>query len=235
LYIYTHLSVVWISGFLKPAAAGFGLDRAFEHYIFKIITLFRFPEANVDSYKRATDDHLLMLTARGDQEAFGVLYERHKAMVYGMAFNALGERTAAENVALDAFTQLWQSAACFNPGKASVRTWLMAIVRYRSIDAIRRLRRESVHHVPSWAAGDIESLPAQVDVEDEVQTHDLSLHVQRAVAELPEDQKQPLALAFFSGYSHSQIAGKLGLPIGTVKTRIRAAMKQLRITLSKME
>ena len=189
----------------------------------------------MDSYQKATDDHLVRLTAQGDQEAFGVLYERYKVLVYSIAFNALGDRSSAENVALDAFTQLWQNAAGFNPGKASVKTWLMAIVRYRSIDTIRKQRKESIRFIPSWDADALDSLPDPSDMEDEVQARDIRRQVKEAVAGLPDDQKQPLAMAYFRGYSHSQIAKILGLPIGTVKTRIRAAMRQLRETLSELE
>mgnify|MGYP001453118483 CR=1 FL=1 len=179
-----------------------------------------------------SDDATLMhRIARGDERAFDRFYERHKSTVYGLALNMLGEPATAEEATLDVFVQIWRHASEYNARHASPRTWLLAIARNKAIDRLRRGKVRPDLQQPQWADDPLTPLPAPGDLETDVADRDERRRVVRAVRELPEAQRQVLRLAYFQGYSHGQIAEALALPLGTVKTRIRAAMQQLKAAL----
>jgi RNA polymerase sigma-70 factor (ECF subfamily) len=180
-----------------------------------------------------TDDAALMhLIAQGDECAFSRFYERHKASVYGLVGNILREAAAAEETTLDVFVQIWQHAPTYRAQTASVRTWLLAIARHKAIDRLRRSKVRLDQHHPKWVDADLEAIADADDTESAVADWEQRRRVIRAIGELPEEQKRVLGLAYFKGYSHSQIAESLALPLGTVKTRIRAAMQQLKAALN---
>lgn len=179
-----------------------------------------------------TDDATLMhLIAQGDEHAFSRFYERHKASVYGLVGHILGEAAAAEEITLDVFVQIWRHAPAYRAQTASVRTWLLAIARHKAIDRLRRSKIRLDQHHPKWVDADLESMADGGDTESELAEREQRRRVTRAIGGLPEEQKRVLGLAYFKGYSHSEIAQSLALPLGTVKTRIRAAMQQLKAAL----
>ncbi|MBP6786438.1 MAG: sigma-70 family RNA polymerase sigma factor [Candidatus Promineofilum sp.] len=179
----------------------------------------------------ATDDSELMRRiAQGEEPALGELYDRYGRLVMSVALAVAGERATAEEVTLDVFLSAWQHAGSYDPALAKVPTWLTRLARNRAID---RLRREAVrpagHSVALNDAAPVGRALGDVDA-----AVDLSLTQQRvraAVASLPADQRQALALAFFQGYTHSEIAGLLDQSLGTVKGHIRGGMNRLRLLL----
>jgi RNA polymerase sigma-70 factor (ECF subfamily) len=176
---------------------------------------------------------LMALVARGDEQAFEELYDRYKGLVYGLVLNIVGDKSTAEDVMLDVFTQIWKHAILFQSQMASVKTWVASIARHRAIDELRRRRIRTDREIPQWAEDQPSSLADPAELETQFEIHDLQTRVRAAIASLPDDQREALALAYFKGYSHGRIAATLDRPLGTVKTHIRKAMQQLRETFSR--
>lgn len=183
----------------------------------------------------ADDALLIRQIADGHETAVEALYDRYNRLVFSVAFAVVGDRAVAEEVTLDVFVHVWRGAKTYDPGRAKVSTWLVAIARHHAIDVLRwqsaRLDSKSLF---------LEDLPSQNDPDppDPEEQAELSMDrkvVQGALEELPSDQRQALFLAFFKGYSHQQIAELLQQPLGTVKTRIRLAMQKLRTILLAMD
>ena len=177
--------------------------------------------------KQTNDSTLVQKVAQGDEAALSELYDRYARLVFSVTLNMIGNRQTAEEITLDVFTRLWQKADTYRPELAKVSTWLTRMARNRSIDILRKENVRPAGHSVTWA----EAGKAVISKEDpEAQAH-LTLEMERvqtAVADLPESQREVLALAYFAGYSHREIAEKLDLPLGTVKGRIRGGMQKLR-------
>ncbi|HJS29733.1 MAG TPA: sigma-70 family RNA polymerase sigma factor [Anaerolineales bacterium] len=177
------------------------------------------------------DDALLRLISSGRAEALSELYDRYGRLIYSLALRIAGDGLIAEELTQEVFLQVWRNAAYYQVERGRVVTWMASITRYRSIDRLRRVRSRP----PIQDLGDIslDSLAADSNPapEEVVSLMQQRRQVQEAVDHLPPDQKQVLLLAFYKGYSHSEIAESLGLPLGTVKTRIRLGMQKLRIAL----
>lgn len=177
-----------------------------------------FPEAARDD---AAD---VEAAAAGDQMALARLYDRHASLVFSLALRITGERAAAEEVTQDVFLQLWRRSAAFDPARGDVTGWLVTITRNRAID---RLRSAHGRETQSWVAlieddrPFVHSKPAQVRLAD-------TERVARALATLPEQQRKVLEMAYYEGFTQSEIAGRLNEPLGTVKTWTRSALKSLR-------
>jgi RNA polymerase sigma-70 factor (ECF subfamily) len=180
------------------------------------------------------DDHSLMRwIAQAEEEALGALYDRYGRLVYSMALNSVGDAELAEEIAQDVFLRVWDKAGTYQPEQGKVLTWITSITRYRAIDMLRRrsARPETVQ--PGWSTGqenddDPPEMAAPENVEEQVDLAQQQHRVRKALAQLPQDQQKALAMAFFLGYSHSEIALELGEPLGTVKTRIRLGMQKLK-------
>jgi RNA polymerase sigma-70 factor (ECF subfamily) len=175
-----------------------------------------------------SDEQVIGRIARGDRAAVRVLYERYARLVYGLAVQVVGDGPSAEEVAQDVFVRVWEKAGTYAAEKAKVSTWLMRITRNRAIDTVRRRGPAGVRPSKAWddfasladpAATDPAQLSAQTQCDEELRA---------AVSALPDEQRRALDLAFFQGLTHTAIAGALGEPLGTVKTRIRDAMRKLR-------
>jgi RNA polymerase sigma-70 factor (ECF subfamily) len=167
------------------------------------------------------DDHTLINRIQHrDQEAMIALYKRHAGLAFGVAYRVLGEQTAAEECVQDAFLKIWQSAAQFDGTRGSFIGWLVQIVRNTAIDTLRRQRRKA-------AVDPFEGLE-NVLIEDNRHTQDRKDSLRRTLEDLPPDQQQVIELSYFGGLSQSEIAEKLEVPLGTVKTRARLAVQKLR-------
>lgn len=182
-------------------------------------------------YTKLNDQTLIRLIARSQENAFSELYDRYSRLVYSMALNILGEPAGAEEITQDVFIRIWENADSYKAEKAKVVTWITSMTRYRSIDVIRRKKVRPEGHTVSWDIRDME--PArdqsnQTDVELQVEIIQKKQRVRKALALLPEEQRQTLSYAYFMGYTQQEIANIMGEPLGTVKTRIRLAMKKLR-------
>lgn len=183
------------------------------------------------NYGDLDDLDLLHRVAGGDGQALEAIYDRYSRLVFSVALHLVGERTAAEEVTLDAFTRLWQNAADYDPSRAQLSTWLTSIARHRAID---RLRRRGVR--PEGHSLSLDSDGFVLPADNPAPEENAALRLQRqrvhaALRALPEEQRQALALAYWRGLSQREIAEHLGLPLGTVKTRIRLAMEKLRFLL----
>jgi RNA polymerase sigma-70 factor (ECF subfamily) len=169
------------------------------------------------------DAELVQLVAANDMDALQALYERYGSIVFGMAQRILGDRQLAEECTQDVFVALWRSAAKYEPKRAQVSTWLIGIAKYRAIDLVRRRSaRPADPYAEIWQGGE------SPDSADLVAAGDQAQRVAAAVAELPPPQREALTLAYFEGLSHSEIADRLSVPLGTVKGRIRLALDRLR-------
>lgn len=172
---------------------------------------------------------LLWRIAAGDQQAMAELYDQTHPLVYGLALRVLGDPGAAEDVMVEVYTQAWQRVGDYDAGRGSPSAWLLNITRSRAIDA-RRARARDRATEPLEAAGDPPSeAPGPEALSAAAERHRI---VHSALAQLSVELRQLVELAYFAGLSHSEIAAALGQPLGTVKTRIRAAMTQLRERLA---
>ncbi len=175
------------------------------------------------------DGALLRLIAQARQDALGELYDRYARLVFSLAYHALGDPAGAEEVTQDVFLRVWEKAYTYKAEQAKVSTWLSSITRYRSIDMLRRQNVRPESNSIAWEDTPGDYLAAS-DLDPETQTEQIMEkgRVRRALTSLPEDQRTALALAYFQGLSHSEIAAVQKQPLGTVKTRIRLAMQKLR-------
>ena len=173
------------------------------------------------------DEELLAGLAAGRLEALDALYERYASMAYGIARRITGDDGLAEDVVQDAFLGAWRSAGRYVPGRGSVKTWLLAIVHHRAIDVVRR--RRPVAELPEESEGartpERLTLP---DVWGEVSGRLDAALVTRALDALPGPQREVVELAYFGGLSQTEIAERVGVPLGTVKSRVRLALVGLR-------
>jgi RNA polymerase sigma-70 factor (ECF subfamily) len=172
------------------------------------------------------DEDLMQLVREGDPRAFEVVYERHAKVAFSLAYRMTGTRNTAEDVVQEAFLSAWRSGARYDRARGSVRTWLLGIVHNRAIDSLRR----SINH-DRRRAGDegIEErfeAPERTDVE--VARRDDAREVHAALQTLPTDQSRVIELAYFGGFTHSEIASMLDTPIGTIKGRMRLGLEKMR-------
>ena len=140
----------------------------------------------------------------------------------------MGSQETAEDITLDVFTQIWENADKYHPEKGSVKGWIASITRYRSIDTLRRRKVRLDINRPQWSDVQLETLPSNNNPAEELELEVTRHTVSDAIHRLPEDQQEVLAMAYFKGYSHRQIAEALNEPLGTVKTRIRLGLQKLR-------
>jgi RNA polymerase sigma-70 factor (ECF subfamily) len=173
---------------------------------------------------------LIAKTARGDQEAFSRLYDQSSPQIYGLILRMINDPQVAEEVTMDVYAQVWKQAQSYDVNRGTPMGWLVAIARTRAIDQLRsgKLKRTSMTGMEDIArvASD------RATPEEQSSARQRAEIVREALASLPFEQRQSLILAYFDGYSQSEISVKLGLPLGTIKTRIRLGMMKLRDVLA---
>jgi RNA polymerase sigma-70 factor, ECF subfamily len=179
-----------------------------------------------DKLRRLADEELMQVVVSGDADAFEVILERHADAAFSLAYRMCGRRSVAEDVAQESFLALWRSAARYDRARGSVRTWTLGIVHNRAIDA---LRRSSVHD--RRRASD-EGIEEQLEAPDRTDLQAMgnaaSDEIRVALGELPNEQRHVIELAYFGGFTHTEIASMLDTPIGTVKGRMRLGLEKLR-------
>ncbi len=183
-------------------------------------------------YTTLDDAALIRLLAYNRSEALDELYRRYARLVFSVALNAIGDADTAEEITQDVFTRAWEKAKTYDVEISKVSTWLISITRNRSIDELRRGRIRPERYSVSWAEVQDDPVDEGASPEEKTELSWQQAAVRAAVASLPADQQQALALAYFKGYSHNEIAEALGEPLGTVKTRIRLALQKLREILA---
>ena len=177
--------------------------------------------------ERLADEELMPLIGAKDPEAFAVLFDRHGGAAYSLAYRIVGDRAAAEEVTQEAFISVWRSGARFDAARGSVRSWLLSVVRNRAIDFLRSRAGKA----PKLSFDDdsiLDQRPAQERTEEEALRRETAAELRGALEKLPGEQSKVIELAYFGGFSHSEIARILGLPMGTVKGRMRLGLEKIR-------
>ena len=166
------------------------------------------------------DTALVSAIRGGDQSAMATLYDRYSSIVYSVALRVLADTGAAEDVLQEVFMQLWRNPTAFDASRGSLGAWLAVITRNRSIDALRKRRSET----------DIDDVivSVQPDLASEAERARALEKVRGVLGSMPVSQRTALELAFFEGLTHTEIAGKTGEPLGTIKTRIRSGLLTIR-------
>jgi RNA polymerase sigma-70 factor, ECF subfamily len=174
---------------------------------------------------------LVESAAGGDQSAMAQLYDASSARVFGLAVRILGDRNAAEDAVVEVYAQAWRDASSFDALRGNARAWLLTLARSRAIDILRSRRREPPSY-PLEAACEVHSGgPGPEDQSSDLQRRNF---VRAALENLRPEQREAIELAYFSDFSHSEIASKLEQPLGTIKSRIRSGMMVLRELLEHM-
>jgi RNA polymerase sigma-70 factor, ECF subfamily len=179
------------------------------------------------------DEDLMQLVQRGDPRAFELVYDRHSGAAFSLAYRMVGRGNVAEDVVQEAFLSIWRSGARYERARGSVRTWVLGIVHHRAID---QLRRSSVHDKRRASDEGLEErLESGERTDNEVARREEAASIRSAMDTLPADQSHVIELAYFGGFTHTEIAEILGAPVGTVKGRIRLALEKLRNQLRMLE
>lgn len=170
-------------------------------------------------------EELLGRVAQGDQTAFGEFYDRLAPRVLGLVRRLLVDHAQAEEVTQEVFLEIWQSAARFEPNKGKASTWTLTMAHRRAIDRIRSAQAGRNRDIK---VGIRDLAPEYDQVAEQVEVRVEHERVEQAMQRLSDVQRQAVSLAYYGGYSHSEIAATLAVPIGTVKTRLRDGMIRLR-------
>ena len=196
--------------------------------------LLRRPAAHFkESLARLADEELMELVAGNDADAFGLVLERHANAAFSLAYRICGTRSVAEDVVQEAFLALWRNGARYDRTRGSVRTWTLGIVHNRAVDA---LRRSGVHERRRASDEGIEeTLEAAERTDSQAIGNAASQEIRGALGELPLEQRRVIELAYFGGFTHTEIASMLDTPIGTVKGRMRLGLQKLRSHLGGWE
>jgi RNA polymerase sigma-70 factor (ECF subfamily) len=183
--------------------------------------------------QRLADEEVMLLMRDGNPDAFEVIYDRHAGAAFSLAYRMVGDRNAAEDITQEAFLSMWRSRVRFDRERGSVRAWVLGIVHHRTIDA---LRRNTAHdRRRATVEGLEERHEAPERTEAEVARRDEAREVREAMRTLPGDQLEVVRLAYFGGFTHTQIAEMLDTPVGTVKGRMRLGLEKMRRALSPEE
>ena len=183
-------------------------------------------QSSESALQSLADEELMALVAKGQARAFETIYERHGGAAFSLAYRMCGSRALAEDVAQEAFLSIWRSGGRYDRARGSVRTWVLGIVHNRAIDALRR----TVVHERRRASdeGIEERFEARERTEVEAARREEASTIRGMLETLPDEQSRVIELAYFGGFTHSEIAEMLGAPIGTVKGRMRLGLEKLR-------
>jgi RNA polymerase sigma-70 factor (ECF subfamily) len=179
--------------------------------------------------RELADEDLMQLVREGEARAFEVIVDRHGAVAFSLAYRMCGRRAMAEDVVQEAFLSLWRSGARYDRARGSVRTWVLGVVHNRAIDALRRGVVRDRRDVADDGIAERVAAPERTEVE--VARREEAREVRAALGELPSEQRHVIELAYFGGFTHTQIAEMLELPVGTVKGRMRLGLTKMRIAL----
>jgi RNA polymerase sigma-70 factor (ECF subfamily) len=170
-----------------------------------------------------SDEAVLALVARSEEAALAEIYDRFGAVAYGLALRVLRDEGLAQDAVQDAFLAVWRTAASFSPERGAARTWVLTLVHRRAVDLVRREERrrgDPLESAAEPASDELTDQQAWLRFERE--------RVQAALRRLPDQQREALELAYYGGFSQSQLAERLGEPLGTIKTRMHTGLARLR-------
>jgi RNA polymerase sigma-70 factor (ECF subfamily) len=181
---------------------------------------------NRDEHCLLADEELMVLVAGADPDAYAVLYDRHITAAYSLAHRICGEPAGADDATQEAMLAVWRSAGSYRSHLGSVRSWILTVAHHRAVDHVRRRTRTSERLVQDDEAA--ARLPAADDTEAQALDRESSREVRALLGTLSAEQRRIVELAFYGGFSQTEVAGLLDLPLGTVKSRMRLALGKLR-------
>lgn len=188
---------------------------------------------DVLTQQELSDEKLLSAIACGSEWAIEALYERYARYAYALAYRIVHDSTVAEDVVQDAFLSIWRKASSYHEKQGHVRSWLQAIVHHRAIDYIRAASHRDTQWVSLQSEGEQhEQRDEQFEVWDKVWHEEQQQLIRAVLAQLPAEQRQVIELAYFGGYTHSEIATRWNTPLGTVKGRMRLGLQKMKYLLS---
>jgi RNA polymerase sigma-70 factor (ECF subfamily) len=176
------------------------------------------------------DEELMPLVADGDARAFEVVFDRHGGAAFSLAYRMCGRRAMAEDIVQEAFLSLWRTGARYDRMRGSVRSWVLGVVHNRAVDAFRTGAVRAGRDVSDEGLAERMAAPDRTEVQ--VAKRDEAREVRAALVGLPAEQRKVIELAYFSGFTHTEIAAMLGLPAGTVKGRMRLGLAKMRLALT---
>jgi RNA polymerase sigma factor (sigma-70 family) len=185
------------------------------------------PAALMRSFAHLSDEAVVALVARSDQSALAELYDRFGRVAYGVALRILRDERLAEDAVQEAFLAAWRNADRFMPERAKASTWLLTLVHRRAVDLVRREERRRTEPIGEGA-----ELAPSGSVEEDAWLRFERERVQAALRQLPDQQREALELAYYGGFSQSELAERLGQPVGTIKSRMFAGLARLRELLA---
>jgi RNA polymerase sigma factor (sigma-70 family) len=176
-----------------------------------------------------SDEALLALVSRGDEPALGELYDRYGRVAYGLALRIVRDRALAEDAVQEAFLGVWRSAGSFLADHGKPSTWILTLVHRRAVDLVRREERRRADPI---ASADELAHPTGEATDEEAWLRAQRQVVQAALKKLPDDQREAIELAYYGGFTQSELAERLGVPLGTIKSRMFTGLKRLRELLA---
>lgn len=180
--------------------------------------------AMAKQHAHLSDEALVALVARGDETALAELYDRVSGIAYGLALRVLRDERLAEDAVQEGFLGVWRTAAAFRAERAKASTWILTLVHRRAVDLVRREERRRAEPLTD----DIGAQGTTEGTEEAAWLHFERERVQAALRQLPDVQREALELAYYGGFSQSELADRLGVPLGTIKSRMFAGLARLR-------
>jgi RNA polymerase sigma factor (sigma-70 family) len=181
-----------------------------------------------------SDEVLISAIARGAVWAMELLYERYSRILYSLAYRMVADHQVAEDLLQDAFLAVWRRATSYSPQSGAARSWIVSIMHHRAIDYLRAVRRRSTLKQATWEEVERDESTAFPDAWDEAWQNVQSAQIREALMQLPTEQRMVIELAYFQGWTHSEIAEGCQIPLGTVKARMRLGMARLKRALEEM-
>src|SRR5919202_4028150 len=188
------------------------------------------PSAMPRPFAHLSDEAVVALVARSDDQALAELYDRFGRVAYGLALRVVRDQSLAEDAVQEAFLTAWRTADRFVPERAKASTWLLTLVHRRAVDVVRREDRRRAEPL-----GESFEPPADASAEDDAWLRFERERVQAALRRLPDQQREALELAYYGGFTQSELAERLGQPLGTIKSRMFAGLARLRDLLAEPE
>ena len=181
--------------------------------------------------ENSTDEELILAICGGAEWAMELLYHRYARYTFALAYRILREAPTAEDTVQEAFLLVWSKAAYYQRQEGSVRSWLQAIVHHRAIDKIRSASYRETQCSPLQTENELNHPGEQPDVWEEAWRNEQQTLIRSALAQIPPEQRHVIELAYFDGFTHAEIAEREGIPLGTVKGRMRLGLQKLRMLL----
>jgi RNA polymerase sigma-70 factor (ECF subfamily) len=181
--------------------------------------------------ENSTDEELILAICGGAEWALELLYQRYHRYAYSLAYRILHDASAAEDIVQETFLSIWRKAASYQNQHGSVRSWLQAIVHHRAIDKVRAASHKDAQCTSLQDENEPDRPSEQPDVWEQAWQNEQQSLIRSALQQIPAEQRQVIELAYFSGYTHAEIAEKYEIPLGTVKGRMRLGLQKMKLLL----